>query len=1066
MGKESLWYKDAIIYELHVRSFYDANSDGIGDFRGLTKKLEYLANLGINTVWLLPFYPSPLKDDGYDISDYFNVHPYYGTLRDFKEFLKAAHSHGIRVITELVLNHTSDTHEWFQRARQSRRGSPERDFYVWSRTPRKYKDARIIFKDFETSNWKWDPLANAYYWHRFYSHQPDLNYQNPLVKNEIFKVVDFWFGMGVDGIRLDAIPYLFEREGTNCENLPETHKFLKELRQHIDDRFEDRMLLAEANQWPEDAVAYFGKGDECHMAFNFPVMPRLFMAISMEDQFPVVDIIEQTPPIPENCQWSLFLRNHDELTLEMVTDEERDYMYNFFARDPRTRLNLGIRRRLAPLMANNRRKIELMNILLFSLPGTPAIYYGDEIGMGDNHYLGDRNGVRTPMQWSPDRNAGFSDTNPQMLYLPIIIDPEYHYEVVNVENAERNLSSLLWWMRRVVSMRKRFVSFGRGDIQFIQSNNPKVLSFVRTFGDEKMLVMANLSRFSQVAKLDLSHFEGFTPTEVFSGNKFPKIGKSNYILTSGFNDYFWFSLEKEREDVSVREEEKPPSINIENFENFFEGNRHFLEQKAIPNYLGRATWFEGDEKDFRELKIIDIFPLEKDRSYLLILQITFREGRVENYSLAVSLASGDNHRETSSIICRILVRGIPYLLLDASMDDQSANELLKVFKHIRLKNRGEIKTAGSQAKDLNVSAHIEEQTKNEVEINFSNIYLLKAYRRIEEGINPETEVAKFLRKRDFKYVFPFMSSAQYKANNKTYTIAILYKYLLHYGPSTFFIKDSFLNFLENLITSKNTNPVIDSNSIGNFFVTMIELLGKRVGELHKALMEGRGDFSKEPFTLFYQSSLYQSMRRNLRKNFSKLHLNEDNNAKKLVSMEGEFLRAFRKVKGKKINCPRIRVHGNLALEHIYFSGKDFIFADIEGDPLLLPPERRIKTSTLFDVSYFMFSFYSTLSESAREFTKMRLIDSQLVQRWMDEFFTFSINIFLASYLREVNETGLVPCDPLVFSNLLNAYLFERVAIEVGREGNVPEWITFINFLMRIHNINFKDISENSRRSND
>ncbi|MCL4517661.1 MAG: maltose alpha-D-glucosyltransferase, partial [Thaumarchaeota archaeon] len=466
LGNDPYWYKDAIIYEVHVKTFFDTAVDGIGDFKGLTAKLDYLADLGINAIWLLPFYPSPLKDDGYDISDYFEVHPLYGKLKDFKEFLREAHSRGIRVITELVLNHTSDQHLWFKKSRSSEEGSRWRDFYVWSNSTDKYKDARIIFKDFETSNWAYDNVAKAYYWHRFYSHQPDLNFDNPLTQETMLHVVDYWLKMGVDGLRLDAVPYLFEREGTNCENLPETHELLKKLHSHIEANFKNRMILAEANQWPSDAAAYFGQGDECHMSFHFPLMPRMFMAVQMEDRFPITDILDQTPKIPESSQWAVFLRNHDELTLEMVTEEERDYMYRAYAKDKKSRINLGIRRRLAPLLGNDRRKIELMNVLLFTLPGTPLIYYGDEIGMGDNFYLGDRNGVRTPMQWSADLNAGFSKSNPQKLYLPVIIEPQYHYEVVNVENQQNDPASLLWWMKKIIAMRKNFKSLGRGSIEF------------------------------------------------------------------------------------------------------------------------------------------------------------------------------------------------------------------------------------------------------------------------------------------------------------------------------------------------------------------------------------------------------------------------------------------------------------------------------------------------------------------------------------------------------------------------------------------------------------------------
>src|SRR6187551_2925342 len=538
MSVDPLWYKDAIIYELHVKTFCDSDGDGMGDFRGLMEKLDYLQELGVTAIWLLPFYPSPMRDDGYDIADYFDVNPKFGTLDDFRAFLDAAHDRNLRVITELVINHTSDQNPWFQKSRRAvaatgvdNSGRPASEatdigissddlgykgFYVWSETPEKYKDARIIFKDFETSNWAWDPLAKAYYWHRFYSHQPDLNFDNPAVHDAVKKVCDFWLSMGVDGLRLDAIPYLYEREDTNCENLPETHKYLQELRAHVDAKFPNRMLLSEANQWPEDAAAYFGKGDEAHMNFHFPLMPRMFMALQMEDRFPIIDILEQTPAIPENCQWAIFLRNHDELTLEMVTDEERDYMYRVYAEDARARINLGIRRRLAPLLGNNRRKIELINSLLFSLPGTPIIYYGDEIGMGDNFYLGDRNGVRTPMQWSPDRNAGFSKANPQQLFLPVIFDPEYHYESVNVENRQRNPSSLFWWMRRMISVRQQVRAFGHGTIEFLQPENAKVLAYLRRHEDAVILVIANLSRFAQVAELDLSAFAGHSPIELFS----------------------------------------------------------------------------------------------------------------------------------------------------------------------------------------------------------------------------------------------------------------------------------------------------------------------------------------------------------------------------------------------------------------------------------------------------------------------------------------------------------------------------------------------------------------------
>ncbi len=541
-GPDPLWYKDAIVYEVPVRAFQDSSGDGIGDFRGLTSRLDYLADLGVTAIWLLPFYPSPLRDDGYDIADYGSIHPDFGTMRDVRTFIREAHRRELRVITELVFNHTSDQHPWFKRARKAPPGSPERDWYVWSDTPERYRDARIIFKDFEPSNWSWDAVAGAYFWHRFYSHQPDLNFDQPRVREALLKATDFWLEAGVDGLRLDAIPYLYERDGTNCENLPETHAFLKTLRRHVDERFADRMLLAEANQWPEDSVAYFGDGDECHMAFHFPLMPRMFMALRMEDRFPILDILDQTPDLPESGQWALFLRNHDELTLEMVTDEERDYMYRVYAADPQARINLGIRRRLAPLLGNNRRRIELLNGLLFSLPGTPVIYYGDEIGMGDNVYVGDRNGVRTPMQWSSDRNAGFSSANRQRLYLPVVTDPEYHYEAVNVEAQQANPQSLLWWMKRVIALRKKHPAFGRGSLQFLHPDNRRILAFIREHEDETILVVANLSRYAQWTELPLGRYEGRIPVELFGSVEFPRIGREPYMVSLGPHSFLWFRL--------------------------------------------------------------------------------------------------------------------------------------------------------------------------------------------------------------------------------------------------------------------------------------------------------------------------------------------------------------------------------------------------------------------------------------------------------------------------------------------------------------------------------------------
>ncbi|MEA2752345.1 MAG: maltose alpha-D-glucosyltransferase / alpha-amylase, partial [Myxococcales bacterium] len=635
---DPLWYKDAVIYEVRTRSYFDSNGDGVGDLKGLAMKLDYLADLGVTALWLLPHYPSPGRDDGYDIADYTEIHQDIGTLEDFDELIVEAHRRNIRVITELVLNHTSDQHPWFQRARRAAPGSAERDFYVWSDNADSYKEARIIFRDFEPSNWSWDPVAKAYFWHRFFAHQPDLNFENPAVHEAMLGVVDFWMARGVDGLRLDAVPYLYESEGTNCENLPLTHAFLKKLRKHVDDKFPGRMLLAEANQWPEDAAAYFGNGDECHMNFHFPIMPRLFMSIHMEDRFPIIDILRQTPELHPTCQWAMFLRNHDELTLEMVTDDERDYMYRAYANETQARINLGIRRRLAPLVGNDRRKMELLNGLLFSMPGTPVLYYGDEIGMGDNVYLGDRNGVRTPMQWSSDRNAGFSRANPQKMILPIIIDPEYHYEALNVEMQQSNPNSLLWWTKRLIALRKRFQAFGRGSVEFLHPSNPRVLAFIRRFDDEAILVVANLSRHAQYVELDLAAMKGMIPVELMGRTKFPQVGEQPYVLSLGGYDFYWFSVEPSRQ---ASQEQRlsdlgPVPITCSSADELLFGAERTLLEEALPAYLDARDWTTAAVAGAQIVEAVRI-PRESDGAapplVLIMVRVEYTEGEAESFVL-------------------------------------------------------------------------------------------------------------------------------------------------------------------------------------------------------------------------------------------------------------------------------------------------------------------------------------------------------------------------------------------------------------------------------------------------
>jgi maltose alpha-D-glucosyltransferase/alpha-amylase len=732
-----LWYKDAVIYEVPVRAFRDSNGDGVGDFKGLVGKLDYLQDLGVSALWLLPFYPSPLRDDGYDIADYREIHPRYGSLADFRLFLREAHRRGLRVITELVVNHTSDQHPWFQRARNAPPGHPDRDFYVWSDTTDRYREARIIFKDFESSNWTWDPVARAYFWHRFYSHQPDLNYDNLAVQDAVIEVLDYWLGMGIDGLRLDAIPYLYEREGTNCENLPETHAFLKKLRHHVDERFPGRMLLAEANQWPEDAVAYFGQGDgdECHMAFHFPVMPRLFMAIRMEDRLPILDILQQTPPIPPSSQWALFLRNHDELTLEMVTDEDRDYMYRVYASDPQARINLGIRRRLAPLLENHRARIELMHGLLFSLPGTPVLYYGDEIGMGDNIYLGDRNGVRTPMQWTPDRNAGFSSANPQSLYLPLIIDPEYHFQAINVEVQQSNPHSLLWWTKRLIDLRNHHPAFGRGSIRFLTPDNHKVLAFIRSLRqapgdlenghnaeappatsfpnphtpfpvhDDDILVVANLSRVPQYVELDLGAFAGHTPVELTGHSAFPAIADRPYFLILGPYAFYWFSLVPGRQPTTAPDGvAQAPTIEVaERWDNVFVGDAKERLQEWLPEYMQRRSWIDKRGRQVEAAMILESLPLlaGDDAARLALVQVEYSEGDPETYVLPLAFAAGDKAKEIQSAAASPFVAGLQLrapgdAITDGILYDPVADPAFAIALADTIANRRRSRRAGGE----------------------------------------------------------------------------------------------------------------------------------------------------------------------------------------------------------------------------------------------------------------------------------------------------------------------------------------------------------------------------------
>ncbi len=1081
------WYKDAVIYELHVRSFYDSDKDGIGDFRGLTEKLDYLYDLGVTAIWLLPFYPSPLRDDGYDIADYTNIHEKYGTLRDFKAFLREAKYRGLKVITELVINHTSDQHPWFQRARRAAPGSRHRQYYVWTDTPEKYRGTRIIFQDFESSNWTWDPVAQAYYWHRFYSHQPDLNFASPEVRKELFRVLNFWLNLGVDGLRLDAVPYLHERDGTNCENLPETHDFLKELRRHVDARFSNRMFLAEANQWPEDAAAYFGEGDECHMAFHFPLMPRMFMALRMEDRFPIIDILQQTPQIPPNCQWALFLRNHDELTLEMVTDEERDYMYRVYSQDPQARINLGIRRRLAPLLGNHRRRIELMNSLLFAMPGTPVLYYGDEIGMGDNIFLGDRDGVRTPMQWSAERNAGFSKANSQRLYLPVIVDPEYHYEANNAEAQQNNPHSLLWYMKRLIALRKRHKALSRGSIEFLLPENHKVLAFVRRYQKECMLVVNNLSRFVQYVELDLAAYRGMVLKEVIGRTEFPPVGEPAYMLTLGPHSTYWFSLE---EPPPAEIQLTPPEAQIPTFpltgsaEGLFRVKNWPLLAELIPHYLARCRWFGGKARSIKSTAITEVipFPYHDSIAYFTLASVGYIEGEPETYVLPLAVAFGDRASEIQAEFPQAMVarlqcpdqEGFLYEAVDEHSFHQALLESIGHRRHFK-GTAGELVATPTrvlrriqQLMKPHLSSAILKAEQSNTSIVFGDWLILKLLRRAEVGANLDLEIGLFLtEKSSFAHNPPVAGALEYRqGRGEPITLGILHGFVPNQGDAWKYTLDTLDHFFEAALATQADlgpdlvplKPLLDLTEmevpplalrmIGPYLESA-RLLGERTAELHVALAAHTTDphFAPEPFTTLYQRSIYQSMRNLTARTFQLMrsrikHLPEKGRemAKKLLELEGEVFHRFHSLLDRQITAMRIRVHGDFHLGQVLFTGKDFIIIDFEGEPARSLTERRLKRTALRDVAGMLRSFHYAAYHAI--FTQaVRPEDIPAVARWAQFWQIWVSAVYFKAYLELAGQAGFLPRDERELQILLSALYLEKAIYELGYElNNRPEWV--------------------------
>jgi len=1072
LSKNPLWYKDAIIYEIPIRAFRDSNADGIGDLRGLIEKLDYVADLGVTAIWLLPFYPSPHLDGGYDIADYTSVHPMYGTLADFRDLLAQAHARGIRIITELVINHTSRSHPWFERARRSPAHHPHRDFYVWSQEPTAYKDARIIFKDYETSNWTWDPVAKAYYWHRFYSHQPDLNFDNPDVHAAVLSALDFWFELGVDGMRLDAIPYLYEREGTTSENLPETHAFLQKLRAHVDAKYADKMLLAEANQWPEDAAAYFGEGNECHMNFHFPLMPRMFMALEMEDRYPIVDILEQTPSIPDNCQWATFLRNHDELTLEMVTDEDRDYMYRAYADDPRARLNLGIRRRLAPLL-ESRTQVDLMLALLFSLPGTPVLYYGDEIGMGDNIYLGDRDGVRTPMQWSADRNAGFSSANPQRLYLPVSTDPTFRFEAVNVENQQHDTSSLLWFTKRLIAQRKRNPALTRGTIAFLSPDNARVLSFIRKSVEQQVLVVANLSRLHQTAELDLAEFAGFLPREITGGVRFPRIEQRPWVVMLPPHGFLWLSLEESeisraRDSRALRSPLGPslaaawPGPHAEHFE------------QALGDFLADRRWFASKDRTRTHTRVLDLVPLATGGAHALVLiEQSFTEGEPDLYLVPLTVVSGPVADELLQVAPHTVVGQIMGTegleqLVDGVASGVGLEPILQQFsegtrgalgaghQHGRLYVQADGAIV-DRLKGISLPNKIEPLEQTNTTVVLGNQFLLKLYRHIALGLHPELEMGRFLANTAAP-VPRLVGSMEYRSQAGECALGVLHEFVANEGNAWEMTVSRLRGAFEQVLASSNSSAEDLANLGANFF-GLAEKLGERVADLHLALVgdETTPDFCPEPFTSFHQRSIYQRARTMLHRTFDRLKRVEPTVSPQVGTLITQLLPARRfidqllgRVTAVHTAAARIRTHGDLHLGQVLFTGQDFVIVDFEGEPARPLHERRYKRCALRDVMGLLRSFDYAVTSELRG-GRYREEDFLKLKAWGQGFIEQLESHLVAAYYSRAQGAVFLPTETGAQAALMEFFELEKVIYEIRYElENRPDWLDLpLSGLLRI-----------------
>ena len=1067
---DPLWYKDAVIYQLHIKSFFDANNDGVGDFAGLIDRLDYIAQLGVNTIWLLPFYPSPRRDDGYDIAAYIGVHPDYGTIDDARRFIDEAHKRGLRVITELVVNHTSDQHPWFQRARNAPAGSPERDFYVWADSDIGYEGTRIIFLDTEKSNWTWDPVANQYFWHRFYSHQPDLNYDNPEVLKAVLEIMTYWLDLGVDGLRLDAVPYLIERDGTSNENLPETHAILKKIRAHMDTHFPDRMLLAEANMWPESVQQYFGDDDECHMAFHFPLMPRMYMALAQEDRFPITDILRQTPDIPADCQWAIFLRNHDELTLEMVTDRERDYLWNHYASDKRARINLGIRRRLAPLLEHDRRRIELLHSFLLSMPGTPVMYYGDEIGMGDNIHLGDRDGVRTPMQWTSDRNGGFSRANPQSLVLPAIMDPVYGFQAINVEAQNDDPYSLLNWMRRMLQVRSKHRAFGRGTLRLIYPNNRKILAYLREYdGDENntetILCVANVSHASQAVEIDLSAFAGKVPVEMLGGVAFPPIGQLPYLLTLPPFGFYWFMLAT---DTSMPGWYVPQSTPLPDYRTLVLPNgapdlmrgaaRMTLEQDTLPQYLQLRRWYAGKQKKLESVQIAlaTALPVPSGSAPMMLTElVTGSNGDSDRYFLPLGVYADDG--VTSGLPQQLALARVRRdrrvgMLTDAFSLDAFAMLVLHLIRE-----QAVIETADGQIRcsttplidkvEIPPQADIRRMTveQSNSSLVIGDTVVVKVIRHLTAGIHPELEVGRVLTARGYANAPTILGDmTRVAADGTPHTLVVLQGFIHSQGDAWRWTLDTLARTAQQSDDTERETP--EMADMADPIVDLLDFAGKlgtRLAELHAVLAQPCDDpaFSPERFSEADCNHLAQSVRQQLDRALAVLqdgstHVDDvDAMAARLMLQKNALYELIDRLATSAVGALRIRIHGDFHLGQVLVSSGDVYLLDFEGEPARTLEERREKNSPWRDVAGLLRSYdyaaYFSANSAPSDLGEVALARRQkILQRYVPE----SREAFLSAYRAVAPDS--TACDAL-----LDLFTLEKATYEICYEAaNRPTWL--------------------------